>query len=60
MKPYNHIYVAELRRRTRSEYHQAAKIAKNNIESSINTKAANALLEKRTHDFWSENTYTKG
>ena len=43
--------VAELRRRTRSQYHQAAKKAKNNIEMSENTKAANALLEKRTKDF---------
>ena len=52
--------VAELRRRTRSQYHQAAKKAKNNIEISKNTNAANALLEKRTKDFWSEIRKLKG
>ena len=46
--------VAELRRRTRSQYHQAAKKAKNNIEIAKTTKAANALLEKHTKISWSE------
>ena len=38
----------------RSQYHQASEKAKNNIEISKNTKAADVFFGKRTQDFWLE------
>ena len=49
-----HGVVADIMRRTRAQYHRAIRRVKINERNIVNEKFAEAVIENRGRDFWSE------
>ena len=52
--------LADLKRKAKADYHKAVKYVKRNRQKLASEKMANALLENRDRDFWSEVKKVRG
>ena len=53
-------YIADIRRKTRSEYHKAIRFRKNNEKAMMYKKLANSLINNSSKVFWKEINRIKG